>query len=175
MNSRIKQAVLRILLLEEEYTEEEIREAIKLIQNDRQESLLIKYWADLNHGISKKKNQQKSTKPFDQQVSKAVLQIKEKEPDKYKVLLELDGLLRKGLVLQSINDIKAFVSKISKDFPKIKSRKDSIPKLITLLANKPLTDIKTLLEEILKQTDSSTDDSDYQRLAQYLINGRECT
>lgn len=175
MSSRIKQAALRILLIQEEYTEKELREAIKLIQNDTPKSFLFKYLTNSNQGISTNKNQEKGTKPFDQQRSKAVLQIKDKEPDKYKVLSHLDILLRKGLVLQSLNDIKAFVLKISKDFPKVKSRKDSIPKLITLLADKPLTDITTLLEDILKQTDSSTDDSDYQRLAQYLINGRKCT
>lgn len=169
MSSKIKPAALKILLIQEEFTEKEIREAIKLIQGEGVSTPLFRYLNKEQPNSSKK--QKRGSKPLDGQRSKAVLELENKDPEKFAILSEFDLLLRKGVILKRLEDIKGFANRISKDFPKVKARKEGISKLMGLLSNMPLEKIKTIIEETINESKFKLKRSEYQELAQFIIHG----
>ena len=171
MKSKVKQAALKILLIQEEYSASEIDEAIKLIKDDSEAPALITYLASGNYKSQHKVKSKKSQKSISEQTSKVVLELKESDPVKFSLLSEFDSLLRKGLILKKLNDIKTFASGLSKEFPETKGRRDAIPKLVALLAELPNEKIKELVEKALTESKLSPESSEYQELAQFLIHG----
>ncbi len=173
MNSNIRRAALKILLIQEEFTEKEVHEAIKLIQRRENSTTLFQYFSENQADSSKKQKQKRDTKPFDKQRSKAVSDIENKEPEKFAILSEFDTLLRKGRVLKRLNDIKEFANRISKDFPEIKSRKDGVSKLMSLLVGMSVEQIKEAIKNVVSESEAKLENSEYQELAQFIIQGNK--
>lgn len=171
MNSKIIQAALKILLIKEEYTENEIIEAIKLIGGDGQNSSLIDFFNKEGNRQPQKKELKKGEKKISDQTSKVIVALENSDPKKFSVLSEFELLIKKGILLTKVSDIRTLALKISKDFPEIKSRRDAIPKFIELLANTPLEILKNIIEEAAILSKLPHDSSEYQELAHFLITG----
>jgi hypothetical protein len=171
MTSRVKQLALKILLIKEEFSEKEIRDAVALLRNYGTESDLIEYLAH-GHSEGRTPGQEKPTsKPLGEIQSKIVMELADKDEEKFKILSEFDSLLRKEKILPRVEDIRRLGNSISKDFPKIKSRKDGVVKLVKLLAEKPPEQVREVLQSCLAELSQSQDTSEYQQLAQFIISG----
>lgn len=172
MNNRITQIALKISIIKEEYPEADIFEAVKLLEGHGSSSALLDYLANrkVTNGGTRGKTPGRKNKSIDEQRSKAVLELEDKDPAKFQILSEFDVLVRKCTILPELDDIKRLGERLSKDFKPKNSRKEAISKLMTLLAKLPLEEIK----EILRLTRSSNNDrsTEYHDLAQFLITGK---
>lgn len=171
MKSKVKQAALKILLIQEEYSTSEIDDAISLIQNDEEASSLIKFLKSDRSSSPQKVKSEKVKKSISEQSSQVLIELKNNDHDKYLILSEFDSLIRKGLILKKLDNIKTLAARISKSFPETKARRDAIPKIVALLAELPKEKIREILEETVKDAKLSIGSSDYHELAHFLIQG----
>lgn len=165
MNSNTRKAILKILLLKEEHTKKELTEAVEFISNNS-EIDLFEYLSDNKRNLGIKKT---PSKTIVDQTSKAVVELKDKDYEKYKLLKSFDLLVRKGELLPRMDVIKQLGAKFNKEFEAGKSRKEGIPKLMALLASVPIMELKNIITEITDE--SGKESSEYAELANYLIHG----
>ena len=172
MKNRVSQLALRIAEIEDEFSNGEIREAVKVLERRGSTSsvktLLLR---DVVHHPPKPRRKGK-TKSIGNQRSKAVLDLEHKDPEKYAVLSEFDALLRKGSVLPQVVELKMLGKSLSKTFSSKSSRREAISKLMTVLAEKPLPEIREVVRSILSSHHGEDGDSDYYKLAQFIITGK---
>lgn len=172
MKNRVSLLATRIAAIQEEFSKTEIREAVKLLKGQgstsEAQAYLARDWVD--HG-SKPKRKRK-TKPIEDQRSKAVLDLAQKDPEKYAVLSEFDILLRKGSILPEVVELKMLGKSLSKTFSSKSSRREVISKLMKVLAERPLPEIREVVGDVLSTRKSDIDDSDYYKLAQFIITGK---
>lgn len=163
MNTKIRQAILKILLLEEEFTKKELNEAARFMSENKIENV-IDYLSRTTRTISseRKKTYTKPTKIIDS--------IKDSDKQKYKLLKELESLLQRGVLLPKLDSMKKFSSQFTKEFNAGKSRKEAIPKLIELLMSTPNLELEGIINELLKT--SGQKESEYALLADFLIRGK---
>ena len=77
-------------------------------------------------------------------------------------------------MLSTLEEIKRLGSAVSKQFESGKSRKDSIPRLMAVLAQMPLDEMKETIRKVTEQSKLSEEsNSSYARLAQYLIGSAQ--
>ncbi len=173
MNSNVKQIALKICLIKEEYPEKDIFEAMKLLQKEgiNFEILNLLDVSKTSDSISKANKPGKKSKSINKQRSKAVIELENKEPEKYQLLSRLDSLIRERRILPKLDDIKDFGEQISKDFAPKSSRRDAISKLMTLIANLSTDEIKELMSNIPPSSVTENHDDDYQELARFIIKG----
>lgn len=171
MKSRVKLAVLKILSLREEFSEKELSEAVDLISKGKTKNLL----ASLTEGrrpVSRKIA--RNVKRIDEQQSRAVTELRDNEPERYELLYELDCLLRKGVLLPRLEDVRRLGGELKKDFETGKSRKIAVPRLMDVLANEPLDRARGLAKRLLAEAaDVGGKDAEYQKLAAFLIHGKQ--
>lgn len=172
MKSKAIQAALKILLIQEEYNASEINEAISLIKSDGESTPLFSFLASENGKSQTKDRSKKAKKNISEQSSQILMDLKKNDHGKFQILSEFDSLLRKGLILKGVNDIKMLAAKISKEFPAVKTRRDAIPKLVELLLQLPNDEIRKVIEEALAEAKLSIESSEYQELAHFLIKGQ---
>ena len=171
MKSRVKLAVLKILLLREEFSANELSEAVDLISNGKTEALLA--WLTGGRGPESRQTT-KSVKRIDKQQSKAVIELSDKEPELYVLLRDLDGLLRKGVLLPRLEDVRRLGGELKKDFEAGKSRKAAVPRLMDVLANEPLDRVRGLAKRLIDgAAHIGGREAEYQKLAAFLIHGRQ--
>ena len=101
-----------------------------------------------------------------------MIELEHKDPEKYRVLAEFDSLVRKGSLLPTQDDVRKLGEKLSKSYSTRSSRRESISRLMTLMADLPLNEIRDLLNNSLAESKVDRPDGDYQRLAQFLITGK---
>lgn len=164
---------LKIATIIEEHTEKDIKAAISLLEEYGGHSLILDYLAsrDSNSPSTEDQQQKKATRPIEEQRSKAVINLERSDPEKYKVLSEFDSMIRKGQILSTLDDLKRFGERISKDFTPRKSRKETIGALLALIADRSLDDIEKLIE-FAASFGATGDVDEYQRLAKFLIKGK---
>lgn len=165
MNGNVKKAVLRVLLLKEEFSKKELSEAVKFISNNL-EADLFDYLADNKQNIEKKRS---PTKPITDQISRAVTELKEKDIEKYNLLKNFDLSIRKGELLPRMDSIRQLGIRFSKEFDAGKSRKEGIPRLMNLLSKVSITELKSTIIETVEET--GRESSEYAELANFLIHG----
>src|SRR5436305_3254015 len=149
MKSRIALLALRIAALREEFSEDEILEAVRLLEEQGSTSALLSYLAGRKPQLGTKRAQRRKHKPIEDQRSKAVLELEHKDPEKFLVLSEFDSLLRRSSVLPGVDDIKRLGERLSKNFAPKNSRRESISRLMALLANRPLNEIREVVQATL--------------------------
>lgn len=172
MKRRIKQAANRILELQGEFSAEELLGAMKFLM----ESDLGK-----KSGVSitrtrkaKGKKRTRSRRPLADSVSRAVIALKDDEPEKYQILEAFDTLVRSGKALPKLESVRVLGASIDKNFTPGKSRRAAIPKLVRLLAGLPVEDLKIVVERALEDDEvAQKEDESYRELASFLIRGRE--
>jgi hypothetical protein len=164
---------LRIAQLIEDHSVGEIAEAILLLKKHYCRSELLDYLAHrtIESSIAKKSQPEKPPRKVEDTTSRAVLKLRESDPDKFRLLSEFDLMVRRGQVLATLEDMKRFGERISKDFQARKSRKETIGVLLSTLVERPLPEIEGLME-FAATFGVAGDTDEYQRLAQFLIKGR---
>lgn len=170
--SRIKQAILKLLTIKEEFTDKELSEAAKFISENESDDIIIN-WLIKNEPTKQKMDNMKKKSTIEVP-SKFILELKDSSPEKYEILKRLEVLAKKGLIFKELEGIRKIGTELSKDFDTKKPRKDAISELIFLLSQKSLPDLKALAEQIMKEPSSNDKpDSDYQQLATFLIHGNK--
>lgn len=165
MKQNVKKAVLKILLLQTEFTKKELSEAVEFI-SDKTENDILSLLADKKN---KKKPSPEKGNAITDQMSKAVSDLKTVDYEKYQLLKIFDQHLRNNELLPRLDSIKKLGASFSKEFVSGKSRKDTIPKLMALLAEVSIEELKHTITNILNE--SGHENSEYADLANYIIHG----
>ncbi len=173
MKKRVRQAVLKVMLLQEEFTKSELSEAAAFLSNGEAGDL-IEYLRDRK---TRAGNRNVSTPASDKRtISKVVKQLEHSDPERYNILTEFESMVRDGSVLREPGDIKKLGIAASKHFQPGKSRKDSIPRLMEVLAAMPMDEMKDTVRKVTEQSKASAEgESSYGRLARYIIHGDQAT
>lgn len=166
---------LRIALILEEASPEELAEAIDILRRCGNGSDLLKYLSAASKGKSTKPTRKasrssKATKPIDQMTSKAVLDLEKSDPKKHQILEEFDRLVRQGKVLPTNEALRRFGERISKEFRPRTARKDNISAVMTTLAPMTQNDMERHIKMALDSL-PRRDADEYQKLANYLMHG----
>lgn len=172
MKSRVSSLAQRIRSIKEEFSENEIRRALRLLEQESSSSPLFADLANGKRGSRRRLTPSRRNKKPQDQRSQAVISLERKDPEKYRVLSEFDSLLRKGAVLPKVNDIRRLGESLTKDFTSKRSRRESISKLMAVLADRPFNEITAVVNAILSNGELDNDESDYQRLAHFIITGK---
>lgn len=174
MTKSIKSIALQIAQLLEDHTDRELQEAVKLLHEHGYSSTLLAYLAGEREAAPRLKQRDSgtsTTKPIHEMTSRAVLKLRDEDPEKYTVLSEFDLMVRRGQLLATHEDLRRFGERLSKDFKPRKARKETIGALMVVLADRPLDEIEQLVGFAASfGVAGSTDE--YQRLAQFLIKGK---
>lgn len=177
MTRSTKSLALRIALLLEDYSEHEINAAVSMLRSQGADSTLLDFMVRESELPSRTRGKESvasptPTKSLEKTTSRAVLKLQHGDPDKYRILSEFDLMLRKGRLLSTNENLRRFGERISKDFRPRNSRKDTIGALTAVIADRPLSEIMQLVEFAVSfGVEEGADD--YQRLAQFLIKGKE--
>ena len=172
MNSRVPSLARRITAIKKEFSTREIQRAVKLLEEDGSASPLFAYLSNGTRDSTRRPRPRRKKKTIQDQRSKAVLRLEHQDPEKYRVLSEFDSLLRKGNVLPRLNDIRRLGESLTKGFSSRGSRRDSISKLMGTLAARSLDEITAVVNKVLSNDDLDNGESDYQRLADFIITGK---
>ena len=176
MKDRVSLLASRIAELEDGFSETEIRDAVRLLEHRRSSSAVQLFLLhDENVRASKKPRRKRKNKPIEDQRSKAVVDLEHIDPEKYLVLSEFDALLRKGSVLPEVVQLKRLGKSISKTFSTKSSRREAISRLMKALAEKSLPEIRQVISNVLAAHKDNDADSDYYKLAQFIITGKTPT
>lgn len=171
MNTRLSLLTRRIAAIEKDFSKREIESAVKLLEQRESESPLLSNLSAVKKGKRRAKSR-RTKKTLQEQRSRSVMRLQHKDRDKYRVLSELDSILREGRVLPRVSDIKRLGESLTKDFVARSSRRDSISKLMDVLATKPLHEITTVVEAVMSNDSLDGGKSDYERLADFIITGK---
>lgn len=171
MKSRVPSLARRITAIKQEFSESEIRRALRLLERQSSPSLLSAYLTNVKDQ-TRRSTPRRGKKARQDQRSKAIIRLEHSDPDKYRVLSEFDSLLRKGGALPKVNDIRRLGESLTKDFSSTSSRRSSISKLMSVLADRPLDEITTVVKAVLSTGTPENGESDYQRLVHFIITGK---
>lgn len=168
MNKRSRQAALRIRLLMEEFSPQELGDALAFLGGHPEEDLLqfLERIKSTSAGgrSSLKAPRMKETKP-----SHSLDAIRDTEPEKYQLLRTFEEQLREGERLRSLHDVRTFGQMLDKEFDPGKSRHEGIGRLMKKLAAMGLDDLR---ETIRRAPLGNVEDSDaFLRLSRHIISG----
>jgi len=173
VKDRVSLLASRIAEIEEEFSEREIKQAVKLLEDKGSASPIETFLRhDRARPAHRKTTRKNRRKPIEAERSKAVLDIEHKDPEKYAVLSEFDTLLRRGAVLAEVVELKRLGKSLSKTFSTKSSRREAISRLMRVLSEKPLTEIRQVVASVLSAHQDNDNDSDYYKLAQFIITGK---
>ncbi|NMB74976.1 MAG: hypothetical protein GYA21_07585 [Myxococcales bacterium] len=168
MKNRSRKAALEIRLLLEEYTADELNEALALIGGQTEEDLgaFLKRVAATS---SEERPQRRRGSPSTRGETKALQLLKETDPEKYLILSELEQKIRAGAVLPTLDDIKSYGNVLWKDYRPAKSRKDALVQLISMLSKLDMTALRAAIAKI--PVGRTSGEGDFGRLAEHIITG----
>ncbi len=174
MSNRITQIALKICLIKEEFTETDIIEAVKLLEERGSSSALLSHLAKrkVTNGKLKAGESGRKNKSIEEQRSKAVIDLEDEDPEKFHLLSEFDALIRKGELLPEVDDIRRLGEQLSKDFKPRSSRKEAISRLLALIAKLPIDEIREIVAKAQSFKNQHDRSSEYHELAQFLITGK---
>lgn len=135
MRNRARQAALRILMLLEEFSPEELAEAIALLGEGEERDLptfLARLASSAPRRSSARDDEGKSGTPGE---TKALQALKATDPEKYRLLREFETRVREGAVLRTLPDLRAFGESLTKRFGPVKSRKEALERLMAELSS----------------------------------------
>jgi hypothetical protein len=165
-------AALRIALIREEFSESDILEAVRLLEEAGTTSALFSFLArretqprTAGKGSNRRSGSSGSSR------SRALMEVEKTDPEKFRILDEFERLIRLGTILPDLEDIRKLGERLSKRFVAGKSRKETIGRLMALIADLPLETVRQVIKESLSSVNLSRD-SGYQDLANFIIRGR---
>ncbi|TAE59078.1 MAG: hypothetical protein EAZ76_11750 [Nostocales cyanobacterium] len=166
MKSKILQIALRIALIQEEFSETEISEAVNLLQEAGVTSNLFTYLSSNNSKFQRKSfsSKAKSESPKTQ----IPIDLKNNEPEKYQLLVEFESSLKNKELLTESVEIRRLCESLDKNFfSSKKSRLDLIHQLIQLLISRTVEEIAKIINEVKEKEKEDP----YYRLSKFLIDG----
>lgn len=167
MKKRVRQALLRIRLLQEEFSKKELADAVEILSEGDAEHLLDYLKTKKSTGNT---NADKSSRPLAKRSSRVVEELRSKDPERHAILAEFESMLQQGMLLPTMSDLRRLGTTVSKDFQAGKSRKETILRLMRVLAPMPLEPMKRMIREVTDQQGGAPEaDSSYGRLARYLM------
>ncbi len=168
MNSRVRQAMLRILLLTEEFSPEELAEATSLL-DDRGKDVFA-FLRQKNSASKRAAPRPASNARMNKKgETRALQELKLTDGEKYQVLREFESSIREGKVLKTLDDFREFSTILGKDFGAAKSVKDALPHLTAVLARMDLDNMRAAIEKA--PTRQGDDENAFRRLANHIISG----
>lgn len=170
MKERIMQIALRIALIKTEFSEREILEAVKLLKEQGINSHLFTYLSSQKTVVSSSRVSNRKKIPTEEQSSQLLIELEKKAPEKSKLLADFESLLKNGDVLPDSIEIRRLGEHLSKNFTAKKSRTDLINKLIKLLAEIPIDEMRKIIKDTVSS--SKFNEDEYQELANFLITGQ---
>lgn len=171
MKSKVRTAMFKILELESEFSSSEIDEAYKII-----EELQLRKTLGLRNNSYKNPTQKaprrvnSSKQPSPPSALLESLGVTDQE--KLNALKRINNLIIAKDSKLSLDDIRKIAIFIDKSFEPRKSKKETAPGFLKLLANLPTIQIEEMLKKM--QTASlapNNSDSTYFELANYLVSG----
>jgi hypothetical protein len=173
MKSRVLQIALQIALIKEQFTEKEILEAVKLLEEQNTSSALLAHLSACETQPKNSKESGRKSKPINEQWSKTVKKLESNDPEKFGLLSDFEKLLRQRKVFPKLNDVRRLGGQLSKDFAPRKSRREVISQVMTLLVGKPIEEIEKIVKDSVPTTLFDDDESEYQQLARFIITGKK--
>ena len=175
MSRSINSLALKLAQVLEDHSEKDIRSAVDILKQKGFKSDLLEYMAEIQGRAAKPSQKtgvpRKDRNPMVLSNSRAVLRLKDQDPERFKLLSEFDLMVKRGQILASNEDLRRFGERISKSFEPKKSRKDTVSALMVELCDRSLLDIEKLIEFAATLGVAGGTD-EYQRLAQFLIKGK---
>lgn len=169
MNRRVRQAVLRILMLTEEFTPEELTEAVSLAGGQKEEDLLA-FLKRLTSPPRRSADARSQELEFrGQRETRALQELKSVDGEKYQLLREFETAIREGKALKSLDDFRAFGKQLGKGFTAGKSRKEALGRLMAILAHMDTDSIKVAIEKMPLR--SGEEEESFRRLANQIMSG----
>jgi len=104
MNKRIRQAALKLMLLQEEFTKKELDEAAAILASGENKSLL-------DFLSSKPTSPRRPNEPQRQNgngLFRVFQELENSDPKKYQLLTEFETMVRDKSVLESLDDLRRF-------------------------------------------------------------------
>jgi hypothetical protein len=168
MNHRTRQAVLRILMLTEEFSCEELAEAVTFLGGQKEEGIFafLKSMAPSQKRPSTPRSAGAGLNAKGE--TRALQELKSVDGAKYQVLREFERAIREGRVLKTLDDFRAFGTILGKDFTPGKSRKEALGRLMAVLAR---MDLESIRAAIAKAPARSGEETAFRRLANQIISG----
>jgi hypothetical protein len=169
MNRKARQAALRILLLTEEFSPEELSEALSLI-GGRKEEDLSSFLARMASSSRKPRRSTSRDSSRGSGESRALHDLKSIDIAKYQILRDFENAVREGRVLRDLDEFRAFGRVLAKDFTPGKSRKEALARLTALLAQLDVEAIRSALAKVPSIAGPDGENS-FRRLANQIISG----
>nr|VFJ49041.1 MAG: hypothetical protein BECKDK2373B_GA0170837_102221 [Candidatus Kentron sp. DK] len=169
MNKQVRQAALELMLLQEKFTKKDLKEAFALV-SDKGNTALAEF---LSTPPTKQPTRREANKQTGNGLSKSVQALKETDPERYALLSDFEKKLRQETILPTLNGIRRVGMSFSKEFQAGKSRKETIPRLMAVLATMPPDALKEKLGTVVDRVHRASDDDSYQDLARFLITGSQ--
>ena len=167
MTTKTKLAALRILALREEFSERELRNALSLA---KELSGVLALGATQKGASAQSVRAHTST--LSGSKSRIVTELRERDPDRYSILSNIDHSIRLGSILPRMSDIRRVGCSIDKGFVSGKSKKDAIPRLMETLAKLSVSELEHAYETWKRERPSHNGRStEYDELAEFLIKG----
>lgn len=169
MNKRVLQIALKISLIEEEFSQQEIADAIKLLEKCNSSEVLLEYLAkSRRESASSNKETRSKNQSDDQELSKILKNLEHENPKKYKILSTFLNLVRRKKILPALTDIEDLGKILDENFTSSNSRPEGIKKLIAVMTKRPIEEVEVITNKI---TSGMSLDGSYQDLAKFIIKG----
>ncbi|MFI5454194.1 MAG: hypothetical protein ACHRXM_01965 [Isosphaerales bacterium] len=170
MNSKVREAVLRIRMLTEEFSPEELAEAVGLLDGQEKDSFssLWRKKSVKKRVSSRRLGKAESSKKKGE--TRALRELKLTDGEKYQVLREFETSIRDGKLLKTLDDFRSFGNILSKEFGTVKSVKDALPHLMALLVRMDLDSVRAAIAKVPMR--HGEEENAFRRLANQIISGR---
>jgi hypothetical protein len=167
MNSRVRQAALRIMLLLEEFSAEELAEALALLGKGDERDLPT-FLSRLANTSGQRRSGRNGGRGVTPGETKCLQDLKETDPEKYRVLHAFDVQVREGSVLPTLADVRTFGQSLTKTFGPVKSRREGVDHLLVELSALDLNSVRAAIKRALPTPDDAT--SGLNRFANQLLS-----
>lgn len=166
MNKRAREIALRIQLLFEEFTSSELIDGLSLLGAAKDEDLL----AFLLRKTSAGSTNSRISKPPRVQGGTTLNLLEHRDPEKYRLLQDFKSQFQNGSLLPTMDSCRMFGNELSKAFEPGKSRKECLPRLLSILAEMSPTGIRDSVAKAASYLDREGSEP-YRRLASHIISG----
>ena len=165
---RGREAALRIQLLQEEFTPDELADGLALVGAAKGEDLIE--FLSRRTSRPSNSNRARSTAVRADRMTDIFPSLKRDEPEKYRIIRAFEKQLRDGSVLPTLDSCRAFGKDLSKDFEAGKSRRDCISRLVAILSTMNVDDVQAVISRAPSYIDTDSPEP-YRRLATHIISG----
>ncbi|MCF7519833.1 hypothetical protein [Pseudoalteromonas sp. L21] len=162
MNKKERQAVLKMLLIREDLTDKEFFNAIDFIRGELIEGNSLETILQKDFSVKKKSRE---TTP------ELLNELKNKQPEKYKLLTELYKYVQDATVFKSVSGARQFGRIIGLKDTDAQPKQKVISNIFKVLSEMNNELIVEQMEKVEQFTEKS--DESYQKLSKFLMNSKQ--